>query len=244
MPRSENVHYIYQMKLHSTYLADFAALLFPELCAACRESLMSNEHLICTACLYQLPFTNFHLQADNIVARQFWGKIKVVGGYALLYFTKGGKVQNLMHQFKYNGMQKIGNLLGTIAGEQLKNSELFNTADFIIPVPLHKNRLKQRGYNQSLCFAEGLALKLNAAIEDNNLVRIAATETQTHKSRFARFENMKEVFMVKNAEKLINKHILLVDDVITTGSTLEACGNQLLQIPGLKLSIATIAYAE
>jgi ComF family protein len=232
------------MKLHSTYLADFVALLFPEPCAACRESLLSNENLICTTCLYQLPFTNFHLEADNIVARQFWGKLKVEGSYALLYFTKGGRVQNLMHQFKYRGMHKIGNLLGTIAGEQLRSSELFNTADFIIPVPLHSKRLKQRGYNQSLCFAEGLAQKLNASVEENNLVRMAATDTQTHKSRFARFENMKDVFMVKNAERLIDKHILLVDDVITTGSTLEACGSLLLQISGLKLSIATIAYAE
>lgn len=232
------------MKLQRGYLADFVSLLFPELCAACRESLMANEQLICTECLYNLPFTNFHLQADNIVARQFWGKIELESAYALYYFTKGGKIQNLMHQFKYKGMHEIGNLLGNIAGEQLIKNAIFNTVDYIIPVPLHKKRLKQRGYNQSECFATGLAQKLNAAVEDNNLVRAVATETQTHKSRFARFENMQEVFTVKNPNILINKHILLVDDIITTGSTLEACGLQLLKIPGLKLSIATIAYAE
>jgi ComF family protein len=149
-----------------------------------------------------------------------------------------------MHQFKYNGMHQIGNLLGNLAAEQLIKNELFNTVDFIIPVPLHKKRLKERGYNQSACFAEGLAAKLNAIIEDNNLVRAKSTETQTHRSRFARFENMQEVFVVNNPERLINKHILLVDDVITTGSTLEACGTQLLKIEGLRLSIATIAYAE
>lgn len=232
------------MKLQSTYLADFVSLLFPELCAACRESLMANEHLICTECRYSLPFTNFHLQPDNIVAQQFWGKIQLEVAYSLYYFSKGGKIQNLMHQFKYKGMKHIGNLLGNIAGDQLIKNKVFNTVDFIVPVPLHKKRLLQRGYNQSACFAEGLAEKLNAEVEINNLVRVTATETQTHKSRFARFENMQEVFTIANPEKLMNKHVLLVDDVITTGSTLEACGAQLLKIPGLKLSIATIAYAE
>jgi ComF family protein len=232
------------MKLQHSYLADFVSLFFPELCVACRESLVANEHLICTGCRYNLPFTNFHLQPDNIVAQQFWGKIPLEGAYALFYFTKGGKIQNLLHQFKYKGRKQIGNLLGNISGEQLIKSGVFNSVDMIIPVPLHKKRMLQRGYNQSACFAEGLSEKLNADVEDNNLIRQIATETQTHKSRFARFENMQEVFTVINPEKLMNKHVLLVDDVITTGSTLEACGSQLLKIPGLKLSIATIAYAE
>jgi ComF family protein len=232
------------MNVKGGYLADFVSLLFPELCAACRESLVANEQLICTDCLYHLPYTNFHLQPDNIVARQFWGKIQLEGAYALYYFNKGGKIQNLMHQFKYNGMRQIGNLLGNIASGQLIKNEVFSTVDMIVPVPLHKKRMQQRGYNQSTRFAEGLAEKLNAVVEDNNLVRTVATETQTHKSRFARFENMQEVFMVKNPERLMNKHVLLVDDIITTGSTLEACGMQLLKVEGLKLSVATIAYAE
>ena len=232
------------MKIKGNYLSDFAALLFPELCMACGESLIATEKLLCTDCHYSLPFTNFHLQPDNVVARQFWGKVDLQGAYALYYFAKGGKVQSLMHQFKYKGMHRIGNLLGNIAGQQLTQNELFNTVDFIIPVPLHKSRLKQRGYNQSACFAEGLAKKLTATVEIDNLIRIRATETQTHRSRFARFENMQEVFTINNPERLINKHVLLVDDIVTTGSTLEACAIPLLNIPGLKLSIATIAYAE
>jgi ComF family protein len=232
------------VKLQNTYLADFISLLFPQLCSACGESLVANEKLICTDCLYNLPFTNFHLQPDNIVAQQFWGKINLQAAYALYYFAKGGKVQNLMHHFKYKDMHQIGNLLGSIAGGQLAKNDVFNSVDFIIPVPLHKSRLKQRGYNQSACFADGLAQKLNGTVEINNLVRIRATETQTHRSRFARFENMQEVFTVNDPAKLVDKHVLLVDDVVTTGSTLEACGIQLLNIPGLKLSIATIAYAE
>ena len=232
------------MNLQRSYLADFVSLLFPELCVACRESLVANEHLLCTDCRFNLPYTNFHLQADNIVARQFWGKINIETAFALYYFNKGGKIQNMLHQLKYNGQQQIGNLLGNIAGGQLVKNEIFSTVDYIIPVPLHKKRFRERGYNQSTRFAEGLADKLNAVVAEDNLVRIKSTETQTHKSRFARFENMQEVFVVINSEKLQGKHVLLVDDVITTGSTLEACGEQLLKIEGLKLSIATIAYAE
>jgi ComF family protein len=232
------------VKLSRTYLADFVALLFPQLCAACGESLMANENVICTTCLYSLPLTNFQLQPDNIVARQFWGKVNLQAAYALYYFTKGGKVQNLVHHLKYKGMQQVGHITGNIAAEQLIRNEIFYSVDVIIPVPLHKKRLKQRGYNQSTCFAEGLAQKLNAVVDDKSLVRTQATETQTKKGRFTRFENMQEVFAVINPEKLVNKHVLLVDDIVTTGSTLEACAIELLKIEGLKLSIATIAYAE
>jgi predicted amidophosphoribosyltransferase len=185
------------MKLLSGYLTDFISLLFPQLCSACGESLIANEKLICTDCVYNLPFTNFHLQPDNIVAQQFWGKLDIQNAYAMYYFAKGGKVQNLMHHFKYKGMHRIGNLLGSMAGSQLVKNDLFNSADFIIPVPLHKSRLKQRGYNQSLCFADGLAQKLNATVEKDNLIRIKATDTQTHRSRFARFENMQEVLLLQ-----------------------------------------------
>lgn len=226
-----------------TYLKDFAALIFPELCAACHASLVQGEDVLCTHCRVSLPFTNFHQQADNIVAQQFWGKLPLQAAYALYYFNKGGNVQRMMHHFKYDGMQRIGHVLGNIAGKQLATNPLFASVDVIIPVPLHKKRLRERGYNQSACFAFGLAERMNAAVELDNLVRIVATETQTHKSRFARSENMKEVFAVARPLELEGKHVLLVDDVITTGSTLEACGMELLKVPGLRLSIATIAYA-
>ena len=228
----------------SGYLADFVSLLFPELCQACSAGLVTGEELLCTDCRFNLPYTNFHLKPDNIVAQQFWGRVNAEAVYAMCYFVKGGKMQHLMHQFKYKGVQKIGNLLGNIAGGQLAESPVFKTADIILPVPLHKSRLRKRGYNQSSCFAEGIAEKLHADVIENNLVRVRATETQTHRSRFSRFENMQEVFVVNDPEKLKNKHVLLVDDVVTTGSTLEACGTELLKIDGLKLSIATIAYAE
>ncbi len=141
-------------------------------------------------------------------------------------------------------MPQIGNVLGVMAADQLLKSERFTDIDLIIPVPLHKRRMRERGYNQSAQFAQGLAEKLNASVSETNLIRTKNTATQTHKSRFARFENMKEVFSVEKSEDLAGKHILLVDDTVTTGSTLEACCIELLKIPGVKLSIATIAYAE
>jgi ComF family protein len=231
------------MKLRNSYLADFVNLLFPRLCQACNANLLGTEDLICTDCLYNLPYTNFQFQPDNIVAQQFWGKIDLQQAYALLYFEKGGKVQHLIHQFKYKSMPKIGNKLGSIAGEQLLNSIIVNQVDHIIPVPLHKSRLRERGYNQSTHFAQGLAVKLQATVEEHNLVRVVKTATQTHKNRFARYENMQKVFALKHPEKLEGKHIMLVDDIVTTGSTLEACAQELLMVPGIKLSIATIAYA-
>lgn len=232
------------MKLQRSYLADFVSLLFPELCYACGDSLIGDEELICTDCIYNLPYTNFHQQPDNIVARQFWGKLPVDNAFALFYFTKGGKVQELMHQFKYKNIPLIGNKLGQIAGRQLIQTEGFKQINAIIPVPLHKSRLRKRGYNQSACFAEGVAEILNVPVITNNLIRKHATETQTHKSRFERAVNMQDVFIVNNPNELDGKHILLVDDVITTGSTLESCGIALLTVHDLRLSIATIACAE
>jgi ComF family protein len=231
------------MNLRHSYLADFVNLLFPRLCQACASNLLGTEELICTSCLYNLPYTNFQFQPDNMVAQQFWGKIDLQYAYALLYFEKGGKVQHLMHQFKYQGMQKIGNKLGGISGQKLLQNTQLQPVDMVIPVPLHKSRLRERGYNQSANFAHGLAAKLAAQVEEHNLIRTVKTATQTHKNRFARFENMQQVFAVKQPERLENKHVLLVDDIITTGSTLEACAQELLKVPGLKLSIAAMAYA-
>ncbi len=232
------------MKLQHTYLTDFVALFFPQLCQACKVSLLGQEDLLCTQCLYNLPYTDYHLQPDNLVARQFWGKVQLQAAYAMLHFSKGGQVQHLMHRFKYQNTPRIGNRLGALAAAQLLENNVLRTADVIIPVPLYKSRFKQRGYNQSACFAEGLAAVLTIPVEEHNLIRTRATETQTHKSRFSRFENMQEVFSIRRPDKLTGKHILLVDDIVTTGSTLEACALTLLKVPGVRVSIAAIAYAE
>jgi ComF family protein len=232
------------MNWRNTYLGDFIALIFPELCQACGENLVTGEKLICTACTYDLPYTNFHQQPDNVVARQFWGRIDVAMVYVLLYFSKGGKVQNMMHQFKYKNMPLIGNKLGNLAGMQLTQRKQAEPIDFIVPVPLHPRKLRLRGYNQSAQFAMGLSTQMGIPVDTDNLIRVKHTDTQTKKSRFSRYENMKEVFTIRDPEKFAGKHILLVDDIITTGATLEACGIELLKIEGVKLSLAAIAYAE
>ncbi|MBW4891167.1 ComF family protein [Mucilaginibacter sp. HMF5004] len=232
------------MKWRNTYISDFIALIFPELCQACNQNLVQGEKLICTACTYDLPYTNFHLHKENVVARQFWGRIDVSMVYVLLYFSKGGKVQNLMHRFKYRNAPLIGNKLGSIAGAQLLQRKPADHIDMIVPVPLHPKKLRSRGYNQSAQFAQGLSGPMNIPVDMDNLVRVKHTDTQTKKSRFSRYENMQEVFTIRYPEKFKGKHILLVDDIITTGSTLEACGIELLKIEGVKVSLAAIAYAE
>lgn len=240
-----NLNFYFQIvKAIIRYLSDFVGLLFPQLCHACGQSLVVHEDLICTSCVYNLPYTNFHQQPDNIVAQQFWGKVKLDAAYAMLYFTKGGKVQQLMHQLKYKNTPQIGNKLGGMAGAQLAGVAHLKNFDAIIPVPLHKSRLRKRRYNQSAHFAEGIAQALGTQVSIDNLIRTKATATQTHKTRFERAENMQEVFAVADMAALTNKRVLLVDDVVTTGATLEACAAVLLTVPGLTLSIATIAYAE
>ncbi len=232
------------MKPRGNYWKDFIALIFPQLCQACGNTLVTNEHVICIACYYDLPYTNFHQQPDNVVARQFWGRLPLSSVYVLLYFYKGGKVQTMMHQFKYRNSPHIGNKLGEIAGNKLAGNVVYRDVDLIVPVPLHPRKFKQRGYNQSQQFAEGLSARLNIPVNTANLIRLKHTDTQTKKARFSRYENMQEVFSVRDAGQFEGKHVLLVDDIITTGSTVEACGLELLKIPGVKVSVAAIAYAE
>lgn len=222
---------------------DFVSLFFPMICVSCGKNLFRNEDTICTHCLYHLPRTGFHLINDNPVAKIFWGRINVENAASFYTFNKGGNVQHLIHQLKYKGKQEIGVSLGKLYGFELRECEGFNSIDVIIPVPLHKGKLRKRSYNQSACFAEGLAISMKQKMDSSVLFRSSATESQTRKSRFFRWKNVENMFYTKDEHRLKHKHILLVDDVVTTGATLEACAQLLLQIDGVKLSIATIAYA-
>ncbi len=224
-------------------LNDFVALIFPKICVSCGKSLFKNEQTICTFCAYHLPKTNFHLAADNPIEKIFWGRVQIHSAAAFYEFNKGGKVQHLIHQLKYKGQKEIGNTLGKLYGFDLKLNDRFNTVNIIIPVPLHEKKKKKRGYNQSDYFAEGLAQSMEVDVDLKILYRIANSETQTKKSRFNRWQNVESIFKLNNTSTLEGKHILLVDDVVTTGATLEACAQVLLQIPHTKLSIVTIAYA-
>lgn len=224
-------------------LTDFLSLIFPKVCMSCGKSLFKSEENICTYCLYHLPKTNFHHHPDNPVMKLFWGRATIFSAASLYNFMKGGKVQHLIHQLKYRGKQEIGLSLGKHYGRELKTSPFFSGVNVAIPVPLHPKKLKKRGYNQSETFAQGLSESLEIDYPGNVLVRTAASATQTKKSRFARWKNVEAIFKVNAPEKIEGKHILLVDDVVTTGSTLEACAHKLLEVPGTKVSVATIACA-
>jgi len=226
-----------------SYIYDFFSLFFPRICYSCENTLLKHEEVLCSYCLHQLPKTNFADDEDNPVVRIFWGRVNINHASSMYYFSKGGKVQHLMHQLKYKGKKEIGLYLGKLYGDSLKKSPFYNSVDVIIPVPLHPKRLRKRGYNQSEMFARGLSGSFSKPFDIKTLVRTYASETQTKKSRFRRWENVKEIFALKNHQHLINKHILLVDDVVTTGATLDACAAMLLNIPGVKISIATIACA-
>lgn len=223
---------------------DFLALIFPKVCYACGNSLLKDEESVCTHCLYHLPRTNFHLYGDNPVVKLFWGRTNIFSASSLYSFSKGGKVQHLIHQLKYRGKKEIGSALGKYYGKELKMSPLFSSADVVIPVPLHIQKLKKRGYNQSETFAQGIAETMRAEATSEILIRTFASQTQTRKSRFARWKNVEEIFKITSPEKIRGKHILLVDDVVTTGATLEACANKILEVPDTKVSIATIASTQ
>jgi ComF family protein len=224
-----------------SYLNDFFYLFYPRLCALCNLSLYKHEELLCTACRSELPKTLTHTIENNELCKIFWGRIPLDHVSAMFYFQKGNRVQELIHQLKYKGRKEIGQYLGKIYGEQLFNAEFYKHVEVIIPVPLHPKKRRKRGYNQSEIIANGMSESMKIPMDLKTLIKISVSETQTRKSRFKRWENVKEVFEVKKFDHLINKHILLVDDVLTTGATIESCALQLLKIPGVKISVATIA---
>ncbi len=225
------------------YLADLLNLFYPKVCLACGKPLTRNESYLCIECNYNLPETDFHLIINNPVANQFFGKLEIQAATSCYYFSKGGKVQHLVHQFKYMGHKELGFYIGENYGLKLRESPLFNNIDFIVPIPLHPKREKVRGYNQAEWFAKGLAASLKNEVNTRVLKRVVLSETQTNKSRYKRWENVKEIFSLGDTQGMENKHFLLVDDVITTGSTIEAAGQVLKQIPGAQISICSLACA-
>ena len=229
----------------NSFLNDFLHLFYPQLCLACQGQLGNAETLICLECKYNLPKTGFHQVKNNPVSRIFWGRFPFENCSSYLYFEKAADVQQIMHHIKYRGGKEVARLVGLWYGEELSQSLGYNDIDMIIPVPLHAEKLKKRGYNQSEWFAMGLSDGMNIPVNTNCLYRIKNSETQTKKTRFKRWENVSDIFDVKNPEQLKNKHILLVDDVVTTGATLEACAQTILDLNcGTIISIATLAFAN
>jgi ComF family protein len=231
---------LHSLSVEAGYLVN---LFYPMLCSGCGEFLLRNEKEICTRCQYHLPRTNHHHQPDNKVAKLFWGRVNILNATSFVHFQKGGIVQNMMHQLKYKGRKETGYQLGILFGIELLSSPLYATIDVVIPVPLHASRLAKRGYNQAEWIARGISESMNKDFGGRYLRRIRNNPTQTKKGRFERFENVQTVFEVAHPEEIIGRHVLLVDDVVTTGSTLEACANQLLEAGICRISIATLAIA-
>lgn len=227
-------------------LKDFISLLFPDLCAACGQSLNHDEEIICIVCEYKLPLTNYHLQEDhNALEKIFYGRVHLTFASAMYLFNKEGLVQSIIHNFKYKGNKHIGEFLGMRYGYELKKNNKLSDVDLVIPVPLHWKKLKERTFNQSEYFAKGIAQSMDVKMISDIIIRREYTTSQTNKSRFERWQNVTNAFET-NANKCINyKHLLLVDDVITTGSTIEACVNTLIDNNnrGMKISVAAIAHA-
>ncbi len=225
------------------WLHNVINLFYPHVCAACGAHLLKNEETVCLKCRYTLPHTGYELHADNPVAQTFYGRVRFHAVTSCFFFAKSGKVQHLIHQLKYKGNKEAGVFLGQQIGQSIKEAPLFQGIDYLIPVPLHPKRERQRGYNQSLMIARGISEVTGIPIGDKYLVRGIYTETQTHKSAEERFKNVKDIFEVHFADELKGKHVLLIDDVLTTGATLESCAHQLEGIPGITISAATAACA-
>lgn len=223
---------------------DFISLFYPEVCLVCGEGLAKQEEHVCAMCMYKLPKTNYHTTENNPLLKVFWGRAEVNAVSAYCHYQKGNIVQNLVHEIKYKGKKELGTYIGKWYGNDLKESPLFNKADYILYIPLHPAKLRKRGYNQSLCFAEGLSQSMGIPVLYDALLRVKNTDTQTRKSRYERWANVEGIFKVEKVEELKNKHVLLVDDVITTGSTIEACATELNKVPVASLSVAAIGCAD
>ena len=221
---------------------DFVSLIYPELCLGCQSGLGPNEAILCVTCRVKLPVTNFHLETEQPLMLKFQGKVPVAYALAYLNFTKEGTAQKLVHQIKYRGHKETGERIGYWYGEELNtNYAPIREADFVVGVPLHKSRLQQRGYNQADWIGKGLAEGLGKPFHSDVLVRNQYTGSQTRRSRLERYKNVDSVFAVAKYADVLNKHIVIADDVLTTGATIEACARVLFDAGCQTVGVITIA---
>jgi ComF family protein len=219
-------------------------LAFPQVCEGCGSDILGSQQLLCLRCLSTLPETNFHFHSNNPVEKLFWGRLPVHAATSQYYFTKESLMQHLMHQFKYKRNKELGFYLGMLMGNALINSNRFLKIDALVPLPLFRMKEHKRGYNQAALLCAGMAAVLNKPVLTEVVIRIAHTETQTKKSRVERWLNIKDRFSLVNETAIMGRHILLVDDVVTTGATLEACGRELIKGENVQLSIATLCFSS
>ncbi len=210
-------------------------------CFGCNARLNRGEKLLCTVCRHELPLTDYNFNVENGVDRIFYGRINIKKASSFLFFTDHGIVKNLIHQLKYKNQEQIGGFLGDWYGQILKENGFLEKIDYVIPVPLHKKKLKTRGYNQVALFAQRIAEHIDAEYLENNLIKTANTRTQTKKNRLSRWYDNRSLYEVIEPQLITNKNILLVDDVITTGATMEICGQTLKKIEGISIYITSMA---
>lgn len=232
------------MRWLASYTDSFVRLFYPLLCKACGNEVFRQDNLLCWRCLEELPFTKFEQFAENPVKHIFTGRLRLQEASSLIYFNKDSITQAIVHRIKYQGEKELGVFMGEMMGNLLVQQERYQKIDVIIPLPLNEKKLRQRGFNQAALLANGIANKLEKPVQASAVVRTQYTATQTKKNRIQRWMNVEHVFDISNQQTLENKHVLLVDDVITTGATMEAMGAVLLKIPGLKLSLCSLAYAS
>lgn len=226
------------------WLSSFLSLLFPRCCVVCGRPLAKGEECLCTMCNINLPRTDYHLREDNPVEKLFWGKIPLERATSFFFYRKGSDFRQILHQLKYGGQKGIGAIMGRYMAAELLESGFFEGVDVILPVPLHKKKQQIRGYNQSEWIARGIAAVTGIPIDTESVVRRKNTETQTRKSSLERWENVEGIFELHHAESLTGKHILIVDDVLTTGATTVECASCLTDIEGIRISVLTLAMAE
>ncbi len=231
------------MHLIKNLLADALHLFYPHYCTGCGSDLLSKDNLLCLHCLASLPHTHFALYENNYVENIFRGRIPVRAAHSEFYFAKGQLVQQLIHLLKYKANKEIGYFLGEIMGQSLLTGSRFSNIDYVVPLPLYPDKEFKRGYNQAALICHGISAVTKIPTMENNIIRQRPTETQTRKHRSDRWLNVDGSFAVKTISSIIGKNILLVDDVITTGASLEACGQAILNIAGTSLSIAALAHA-
>ncbi|WP_299102307.1 ComF family protein [uncultured Winogradskyella sp.] len=219
-------------------------LIFPKVCEACNSSLSDNEITLCTSCRHHLPTTNYHFDNPEAVKKILYGRVKLENASALLHFSKKGIVQQILHNLKYRGHEEIGAFFGQWFGAELATIDDYADIDVVIPVPLYKTKLRKRGYNQVAKFGKNIAKALHADYNDTVLIKTKSTKTQVFKERITRWNNDGAIFDISENKSLVGKHILLVDDIITSGATIEACTTVLLKIDNIKLSVATMAIAD
>ena len=227
----------------TSFLTAMEHLFYPHNCCGCGSDLLAKGNLLCARCIVNLPHTNFAKYANNPIEKLFWGRLSLVAAHCEFYFSKESLIQHLVHQLKYKGNSEIGVFLGELMAKSLMDSNRFNPIDALIPLPMFPDKEKKRGYNQAAVICNGMSAIMNVPVVSNCLLRQRLTETQTKKHRAERWENVADSFVVVNANQLKGKRLLLVDDVVTTGATLEASGLLLLQIEGVQLSLASLMMA-